>query len=324
MKITKELLREMIKEEIAALKEEKSFFGRFKYAPAELLMRLEREVRRRTGLRGVLDTSVIYDNEGNLIIPEPDKLKDWQKDYPALYAATQAATNIFASDPLSLATTLIGGVGLAGKAASKLSKVAKITKGYTPTITKGVDTATRLGRGAGIAKSTFQGATKIMNKNGVPAPIQREVGLLYDQHLSRFLKSGKASAVQARAKDYVYRGLKQLLRSKKATEGSIRGYQQFIETLGNKFPELGMRFSNFARTANNRLLRMYADPKQAAQRLPREVFKGPRGSYRNTGGIHDWHLLPEEQLVKLKDVINGTHEVDWNTLTVVAKRGFGG
>jgi hypothetical protein len=68
---------------------------------------------------------------------------------------------------------------------------------------------------------------------------------------------------------------------------------------------------------------MYADPKQAGQRLAKEVFKGPGGSYRNTGGIHDWHLLPKEQLVKLKDVIKGTHEVDWNTLTVVAKRGFG-
>ena len=320
MKITKELLKEMIKEEIAALKEEKSFIGKIKYAPAEVLMAIERAIRTSPlGVRGVLDPSVIYDNEGNLIIPEPDKLKDWQKDYPALYAAAQVATNTFASDPLSLAATLTGVGGLAGKAASKLSKVAKGTKGYTPTITKGVDTATRAGRGAGIAKSTFQGATSIMNKNGVPAPIQREVGLLYDQHLSRFLKPGDASAVQERAKRYVYRGLSQLLRSKKATEGSIRGYQQFMETLGNKFPEIGMRFSNFARTANNRLLRMYADPKQAGQRLAKEVFKGPGGSYRNTGGIHDWHLLPKEELAKLIDVIKGTHKVDWNLLKVVAK-----
>ena len=320
MKITKELLKEMIKEEIAALKEEKSFIGKIKYAPAEVLMAIERAIRTSPlGVRGVLDPSVIYDNEGNLIIPEPDKLKDWQKDYPALYAATQAATNMFASDPLSLAATLTGVGGVASKAASKLAKVAKGTKGYTPTITKGVDTATRAGRGAGIAKSTFQGATSIMNKNGVPAPIQREVGLLYDQHLSRFLKPGEASAVQERAKRYVYRGLSQLLRSKKATEGSIRGYQQFMETLGNKFPEIGMRFSNFARAANNRLLRMYADPKQAGQRLAKEVFKGPRGSYRNAGGIHDWHLLPKEELAKLIDVIKGTHKVDWNLLKVVAK-----
>jgi hypothetical protein len=143
MKFTKELLREMIKEEIAALKEEKSFIGKIKYAPAEALMAIERAIRKQTGIRGVLDPSVIYDNEGNLIIPEPDKLKDWQKDYPALYAATQAATNMFASDPLSLAATLTGVGGVASKAASKLAKVAKGTKGFTPTITKGVDTATR-------------------------------------------------------------------------------------------------------------------------------------------------------------------------------------
>ena len=110
------------------------------YAPARALSAIERSVRKSTGIRGVLDPSVIYDTEGNIIIPPTNKLKQWQKDYPAWYAAAQAASNMTAGDPIGMvATVATGGAAKgamagvrAGRAGIKAAKAAKALKQVKP------------------------------------------------------------------------------------------------------------------------------------------------------------------------------------------------
>ena len=140
MKITKDKLKQIVIEELdkeLALLNEESIFNKIVYAPANLLSAIERKIREKTGIRGVLDPSVIYDADGKLIIPPPSKLKQWQKDYPGWYAAAQAFSNQIAGDPVGLIATALGGGALAkGAKAVKIAakglktvKPAKLTKG---------------------------------------------------------------------------------------------------------------------------------------------------------------------------------------------------
>ena len=140
MQITKDKLKQIVIEELdkeLALLNEQSIFNNIVYAPARLLSAIERKVREKTGIRGVLDPSVIYDADGKLIIPPPSKLKQWQKDYPGWYAAAQAFSNQIAGDPVGLIATALGGGALAkGAKAVKIAakglktvKPAKLTKG---------------------------------------------------------------------------------------------------------------------------------------------------------------------------------------------------
>ena len=110
------------------------------YAPARALSAIERSVRKSTGIRGVLDPSVIYDTEGNIIIPPTNKLKQWQKDYPAWYAAAQAASNMTAGDPIGMvATVATGGAAKgamagvrAGRAGIRAAKATRALKQVKP------------------------------------------------------------------------------------------------------------------------------------------------------------------------------------------------
>jgi hypothetical protein len=139
MQITKDKLKQVVIEELdkeLALLNEQSIFNKIVYAPANLLSAIERKIREKTGIRGVLDPSVIYDADGKLIIPPPSKLKQWQKDYPGWYALAQAISNQTAGDPVGLIATALGGGALAkGAKAAKIAakglksvKPAKLTK----------------------------------------------------------------------------------------------------------------------------------------------------------------------------------------------------
>ena len=134
MRITKDKIKQIIIEELdkeLALLNEQSIINKLAYAPANVLMAIERAVRKSTGIRGVLDPSVIEDADGKLIIPPPSKLKQWQKDYPGWYSFAQAVSNQTLGDPVGLITTILGG-GVIAKGAKGAKAVVKSLKAVKP------------------------------------------------------------------------------------------------------------------------------------------------------------------------------------------------
>ena len=134
MRITKDKIKQIIIEELdkeLALLNEQSIINKIAYAPANVLMAIERAVRKSTGIRGAFDPSVIHDADGKLIIPPPSKLKQWQKDYPGWYSFAQAVSNQTLGDPVGLITTILGG-GVIAKGAKGAKAVVKSLKAVKP------------------------------------------------------------------------------------------------------------------------------------------------------------------------------------------------
>ena len=134
MKITKGKLKQIVIEELdkeLTLLNEQSIINKIVYAPAKALMAIERAVRKSTGIRGVLDPSVIEDADGKLIIPPPSKLKQWQKDYPGWYSLAQTVSNQTLGDPVGLIASALGG-GVIAKGAKGAKAVVKSLKAVKP------------------------------------------------------------------------------------------------------------------------------------------------------------------------------------------------
>ena len=154
------------------------------YAPARALSAIERSVRKSTGIRGALDPSVIYDTEGNIIIPPTNKLKQWQKDYPAWYAAAQAASNMTAGDPIGMvATVATGGAAkgaIAGVRAGRAGiRAAKATRALKQVKPAKLTRAQQVGKAA--PKKVSKAAPKKVGKAAPKGAARREAELAMAQ-----------------------------------------------------------------------------------------------------------------------------------------------
>ena len=97
------------------------------YVPARAISAFERWFRKKTGIRGVLDPSVIKGADGKLIMPQWASLKrqhPWVAKYPTLFAVAQAGSNVTAGDPIGMLALLAGG-GITQKAIAAAPVLAK-------------------------------------------------------------------------------------------------------------------------------------------------------------------------------------------------------
>ena len=127
MRINKEELAQIIKEEIEKELKESAASKAF-YAPARALSAVERWFRKKTGIRGILDPSVIKSADGELIMPNWAQLKKqhpWVAKHPALFAFAQAASNVTLGDPIQMVAMVAGG-GVTSKALRAAPQLQKM------------------------------------------------------------------------------------------------------------------------------------------------------------------------------------------------------
>ena len=127
MRINEEELAQIIKEEIEKELKESAASKAF-YAPARALSAVERWFRKKTGIRGILDPSVIKSADGKLIMPNWAKLKKqhpWVAKHPALFAVAQAASNVTLGDPIEMLALVASG-GVTTKALRKAPQLQKM------------------------------------------------------------------------------------------------------------------------------------------------------------------------------------------------------
>lgn len=88
------------------------------YGPANIMMKMERDFREATGIRGVMDPSGWQDADGKVVVRPFHEWPKWAKKYPTLYAIAQSASNVTLGDPAAMLAMLVAG-GITDKALAR-------------------------------------------------------------------------------------------------------------------------------------------------------------------------------------------------------------